>query len=121
VENPTIEQTVDFWETGNSAYTMKQIEAMAHAVPWRNMQTDRGSEIWDNTGMPLASVRYPLTAALICNAVNGSKCFDGAFLGPEELNKELAAVTEELEKLWAVVRNPSVVNYLEVLKPREEA
>lgn len=121
MENPTTQQTVDFWENGKPAYTMSQIEAMAHGVPWRNMQTERGSEIWDSTGMPLATVHGPLTAALICNAVNGTNSFDGAFLSPAELSKELTAATEELDKLWAVIQNPSVVNYLEALKPREDS
>lgn len=100
---------------------MKQIEAMAHGVPWRNMQTERGSEIWDNTGMVLASVRGPLTAALICNAVNGNELLPGVFLSPAELNKELEAATAQLEKLWTVIKNPSVVNYLEALKTKEDA
>lgn len=121
MENPTTAQTVDFWENGNPAYSMKQIEAMAHGVPWRNMQTDNGSEIWDNAGMPLASVRGPLTAALICNAVNGNESLPGVFLSPEDLSRELEAATDQLQKLWAVIQNPSVVNYLEALKPREDA
>lgn len=120
-ENPTTAQTVEFWENGNPAYSMKQIEAMAHGVPWRNMQTERGSEIWDSTGMPLAAVHGPLTAALICSAVNGDKYLDGPFLSPEELSKELTAATEQLNKLWAVIQNPSVVNYLAALEPRGDS